>query len=217
MKTRDRILHTSLQLFNEEGEEPTTTIDIANEMDISPGNLYYHFKGKDQIITELFHQYETALSGTLTAPIEQPLADTGNVEENWYYLYVVLEEMYQYRFLYHNLDNILQRYPEIRRNFKRLIQLKRAALYAICQTLLQQSVINTGEQQLLSLVDNMTLNLTFWLSYDQLLHQERDPLITIHQGVLQLLTIVAPYLGDEQLSFYRDCEAIYANMLEQAS
>ena len=216
MKTRDRILHTSLQLFNEEGEEQTTTVDIANEMDISPGNLYYHFKGKDQIIAEIFHQYEVALSGTLTAPIERPLGSPGNVEENWYYLYVVLEEMYQYRFFYHNLDNILQRYPEIRRHFKRLIQLKRATLYAICQTLIQQSVIDTGEQQLLGLVDNMTLNLTFWLSYDQLLHDQRDPSVSIHQGVLQLLTMVAPYLGDDQLSFYRDCEAIYASMLEEA-
>ncbi len=216
MKTRDRILHTSLQLFNIEGEEQTTTIDIANEMDISPGNLYYHFKGKDDIIGELFHQYETALSGTLTAPIERPLSEAGRVEDNWYYLYVVLEEMYQYRFLYHNLDNILQRYPTIHRHFKRLIQLKRAALYAICQALMQQSVIDTGKQQLLGLVDNMTLNLTFWLSYDQLLHDQRDPAVTIHQGVLQLLTMVAPYLGDEQLNFYRDCELIYADMLEQA-
>ncbi len=217
MKTRDRILHTSLELFNLEGEEQTTTVDIANEMDISPGNLYYHFKGKDQIINELFHQYATALSGTLTAPIERPLGEAGKVEDNWYYLYVVLEEMYQYRFLYHNLDNILQRYPDIRRHFKRLIQLKRAALFAICQTLIQQSVIDTGKQQLLGLVDNMTLNLTFWLSYDQLLHDERPPALTIHQGVLQLLTMVAPYLGDEQLAFYHDCELIYADMLEQST
>ena len=73
MKTRDRILVTSLALFNTEGESDTTTIDIANELDISPGNLYYHFKGKDQIIAELFQQYELAMSGTLTAPIEAPL------------------------------------------------------------------------------------------------------------------------------------------------
>ena len=215
MKTRDRILVTSLSLFNDEGEAHTTTVDIANEMDISPGNLYYHFKGKDQIIGELFNQYELALANTLTAPIEQPLSEPGNVEDNWYYLYVVMEEMYQYRFLYHNLDDILQRYPDIRRGFKRLIQLKRAALYAICQTLLQQAVIDTRDQQLLSLVDNMTLNLTFWFNYNQLLHDQRSPQVTIHQGVLQLLTMVAPYLGDEQLSFYRDCEEIYARMLEE--
>ena len=213
MKTRDRILVTSLALFNEEGEAHTTTIDIANELDISPGNLYYHFKGKDQIIDELFQQYELALSGTLTAPIEQPLAA---VEDNWYYLYVVMEEMYQYRFLYHNLDDILQRYPQVNKGFKRLIQLKRAALYAICRSLLQQSVIDAQDQQLVGLVDNMTLVLTFWLNYDQLLNSNRPPQMIIHQGVLQLLTMVAPYLGDEQLSFYRDCESIYASMLQES-
>jgi len=217
MKTKDRILVTSLSLFNEEGEANTTTIDIANEMDISPGNLYYHFKGKDEIISEIFQQYELALSGTLTAPIEQPLStQDSNVEDNWYFLYVVMEEMYQYRFLYHNLENIMQRYPDIRKKFRRLTQLKRAALFAICQTLLKQSVIDTDDQQLLGLVDNMTLSLTFWFSYNQLLSDDRPPQITIHQGVLQLLTMVAPYLGEDQLSFYRDCEGIYATMLEQS-
>jgi AcrR family transcriptional regulator len=217
MKTRDRILETSLALFNDEGEAETTTIDIANEMDISPGNLYYHFKGKDQILAELFQQYELALSSTLSAPIQSPLsAKHGRVEDNWYYLYVVMEEMYQYRFLYHNLDNILQRYPDMKRGFKRLIQLKRAALFAICQSLLQQDIIAARDQQLLGLVDNMTLTLTFWFNYDQLLHDKRAPQVTIHQGVLQLLTMVAPYLGDEELNFYRDCESIYADMLEQA-
>jgi AcrR family transcriptional regulator len=217
MKTRDRILHTSLALFNEEGEAPTTTIDIANELDISPGNLYYHFKGKDQIIAELFSQYEQAITNTLTAPIEAPLSeDQGSTEDNWYYLYVVMEEMYQYRFLYQNLDNILQRYPDIKRSFKKLMQLKRAAMFAICRTLLQQEVIDARGQQLLGLADNMTLSLTFWFNYEDLLHDDRPPHITIHQGVLQLLTMVAPYLGEDELLFYRDCEAIYTNMLEDS-
>lgn len=217
MKTRDRILHTSLALFNEEGEATTTTIDIANELNISPGNLYYHFKGKDQIIAELFQQYEQAMRHTLTAPLERPLSsDRSTTEENWYFLYVVIEEMYQYRFLYHNLDNILHRYPDIKRGFKRLLQLKRAALYAICQTLLQQDVIDAKDQQLLGLADNMTLNLTFWFSYEALVHDNRPPQVTIHQGVLQLLTMVAPYLGDEELSFYHHCESIYITMVAES-
>ncbi|MFV0477576.1 MAG: TetR/AcrR family transcriptional regulator [Parahaliea sp.] len=215
MKTRDRILVTSLSLFNEAGEAHTTTIDIANELEISPGNLYYHFKGKDEIIAELFQQYELALGSTLAAPLEKPLSlDRMNVEANWYYLYVVLEEMYQYRFLYQNLDNLLQRYPDISRGFRRLLKLKRAALLAICEALLEQAVIDARDQQLLGLVDNMALTLTFWLNYEQLVHGHREPEIIVHQGVLQLMTMIAPYLGDEELTFYRDCEQIYTSMLE---
>ena len=109
--------------------------------------------------------------------------------------------------------NLTQRYPDIRRRFKRLTQLKRAALYAICQTLLEQEVIDTREQQLLRLVDNMTLNLTFWFNYEELLHDGRPQELVIHQGVLQLLTMIAPYLGEAELRFYRECESIYNNML----
>ena len=122
--------------------------------------------------------------------------------------------MYQYRFLYHNLDDILQRYPYVRLGFKRLIQMKRAALYAICQSVLQQAIVDPRDQQLLSLVDNMTLNMTFLFNYDQLQHDgSRLTTLSIHQGVLQLRTMVAPHLCNEQLSFYRYCDEIYARML----
>jgi hypothetical protein len=64
-----------------------------------------------------------------------------------------------------------------------------------------------------ALEENMTLQLTYWLSYDRLLHDERDAQLVIHQGVLQLMTMIAPYLGEEQMDFYRECEAIFEGML----
>lgn len=214
MKTRDRILDTSLRLFNDEGEAHTTTVDIADELDISPGNLYYHFKGKDQIIAELFLQFELAVSQTLNAPLEQPLHERkGRIEDNWYFLYVVLEELYLYRFFYHNLDDLLRRYPKLVRGFRRIIAQKRAALAAIIGSLFEQSVISLPRIQMEALVENMTLQLTYWLSYDRLLHDERDAQLVIHQGVLQLMTMIAPYLGEEQMDFYRECEAIFEAML----
>ncbi len=218
MKTRDRILDVSLRLFNEEGEAHTTTIDIASELDISPGNLYYHFKGKDQIIAELFEQFQLALTQTLNAPLEQPLHQReGLVEDNWYFLYVVLEELYQYRFLYHNLDDLLRRYPKLVRGFRRIVGHKRAALTAIIDSVLADSTAPLPPVQRAALVENMTLQLTYWLNYDRLLHDEREARLSIHQGVLQLLTMVAPYLGDEQMDFYRQCEVIYEGMLATAS
>ena len=49
MSTKDKIIHTSIELFNRHGERAITTNHIASHMGISPGNLYYHFKNKEDI------------------------------------------------------------------------------------------------------------------------------------------------------------------------
>ena len=56
MKTRDRILECALQLFNHKGEPNVSTMEVANEMGISPGNLYYHFHGKEPLVLGLFER-----------------------------------------------------------------------------------------------------------------------------------------------------------------
>ena len=211
MKTRDRILHTALTLFNEQGEVHTTSLEIADELDMSPGNLYYHFKGKDPIIGALFDQFEQRISETLAAPIAAPLADQDSVENNWYYLFVLLEDMHDYRFIYDNLTDLINRYPKVERGFKRILALKRAAFYALCDQLIAHDA-DTREQQLNAIADNLSQTATFWFSFDCLLHGRRDPEVTMHRGVLQLLTMIAPYLGSAQQQFYRDCETIFETL-----
>ncbi|MCX2979492.1 TetR/AcrR family transcriptional regulator [Halieaceae bacterium IMCC14734] len=202
MKTRDRILHTSLILFNEEGEAGTTTVDIANELDISPGNLYYHFKGKDSILAELFGQYEQSLGEILAAPVAGQLS----VEDNWYYLYVVFEEMYNYRFLYHNLNNLIERYPDFQKRFRRMMRMKADAVKAVWEALSQDAKVNASSAEVAALVDNMVLLLTYWLTFSELRNESRDPSLIIHQGVHQLLSMIAPYLGDQQKAFYQQVQ-----------
>ena len=213
MKTRDRILHTSLFLFNEEGESHTTTVDIANEMDISPGNLYYHFKGKDIIIGELFNQFEQGLSEILKAPVDKPLG----VEDNWFYLYVVFEEMYNYRFLYRNLSDLLERYPELKRRFRRVLKLKHAAIHAVWSTLSKDAAAAIDQDEVDALVNNMVLLLNYWLNYDHLRHDDRAPAVIIHQGVFQLMSMIAPYLGDNHREFYQQVRDIYHQIIVPAA
>ncbi|MCX7979280.1 MAG: TetR/AcrR family transcriptional regulator, partial [Bdellovibrionaceae bacterium] len=56
MRTKERILQTSLDLFNRQGVGVVTTNHIAKAMGISPGNLYFHFRNKEEIIFDLFEK-----------------------------------------------------------------------------------------------------------------------------------------------------------------
>ena len=65
MKTSQRILLTALTLFNRHGENGVTSVDIAMELDISPGNLYYHFKGKESMVSALMRMHEKQMQRVL--------------------------------------------------------------------------------------------------------------------------------------------------------
>jgi AcrR family transcriptional regulator len=58
LQTRARVLQSALDLFNERGAVAVNTHHIAEKAGISPGNLYYHFKNKEEIIRELFRQID---------------------------------------------------------------------------------------------------------------------------------------------------------------
>jgi AcrR family transcriptional regulator len=56
-RTRDRVLTAALELFNERGSGSVTTNHVAARAGISPGNLYYWFGDKDEIVRELYAQF----------------------------------------------------------------------------------------------------------------------------------------------------------------
>ena len=208
MKTRDRILLTSLELFNTEGEPNVTTVDIANELDISPGNLYYHFKGKEDIITELYAQFDRELTDILNAPVEKSL----NTQDAWFYLYVVFEQLYNHRFFYRNLSDLLQRYPGIASKFRRLLDLKVKAARAVAAELRDHGIIDIDDEQLGRLCENVAMNLTYWLNYEQLRVQGTPDQLLIHHGVFQIMSMVAPHLSPQHRSIYEESCELYGTL-----
>lgn len=195
-KTRDRILQTALGLFNHEGEAQVSTVDIASVIGISPGNLYYHFRGKEAIIEALFEEFETEIRMVLNAPIDRPLA----LEDNWVFLYIVFEEINDFRFFYEAISSILERCPSLRPRFSRLLALKRKTCLAILSGLESETFIAISEEEKQRLAERFAMHLTFWLQYMAFgdLQNERR---VIHLGVYNALLQLAPYVIEDREAY----------------
>jgi AcrR family transcriptional regulator len=111
--TRTRILVTSLLLFNDHGEPNTTTNEIADEVDISPGNLHYHFRKKSDLVGALLAEFQADVRRVL----EPPSGET-TIDDYWVFLHLLLETLAAYRFLLRDMETLVAAYPEVSRALK---------------------------------------------------------------------------------------------------
>ena len=103
-RTAERIYETTLELFNRFGEPNVSTTLISAELNISPGNLYYHYPAKDALINSMYDRYERALNELLNAS-----DGVRDVEDAWFFLHSLFELIWQYRFLYRDLNDLLSK------------------------------------------------------------------------------------------------------------
>ena len=187
--TKIKILATALQLFNNEGEAQVSSVDIASVMGISPGNLYYHYKGKDEIIAALFEDFDEEIRQVLTAPLKDPLA----IEDNWVYLYIIFEEIFDFRFFYRNQAELLQRMPHLRGPFSRILGLKERTAFALLSTLEDGGHLRFDEGEKAALSGRIAQHFTFWLQYHELRYGTAPESRLIDQGVFMTLSQITPY------------------------
>ena len=187
--TKTKILATALALFNNEGETQVSSVDIASVMGISPGNLYYHYKGKDEIILALFEDFDAEIRQVLSAPLQDPLA----IEDNWIYLYIIFEEIFDFRFFYRNQAEILQRIPALHGPFSRILALKERAGFSLLSTLEEMEKLAFDEGEKGALASRLAQHFTFWLQYHDLRFGTAPEKRLIDQGVFMTLVQITPY------------------------
>lgn len=188
-KTKKRILRTALDLFNNEGEAQVSAVDIASVMEISPGNLYYHYKGKPEIIDALFDDFEEEIRLILSGPTQEPL----NLQDNWVYLYIIFEEIYDFRFFYRNMSEILIRIPSLQNRFSKILALKEQTAFSLISDLETGGYLSFQDGEKGALAGRLAQHFTFWLQYHDLRHGTTPPKILIDQGVFTTLIQITPY------------------------
>jgi AcrR family transcriptional regulator len=215
-RTRERILELALRLCNEFGEPNVNTTIIAEEMNISPGNLYYHFKNKEDIINHVFQQFEREIDKLLTIPAS-PDARLPNVEDAWLFLHLLFELIWKYRFFYRDLSNLLINNRTFELRFKALLAQKVKVAHWLADGLNRQGALQANRAEIDALATNMVVVATYWLSYEYVLNPRRFSDAeyvseAVSRGCYQVMALMAPYLaGPARLLFERLAGAYKTN------
>lgn len=190
-RTRERILEAGLRLFNEFGEPNVTTTVIADELDISPGNLYYHFHSKDEIVNALFADFEREIEQTLAAPSRR----APNVEDMWLFLHLLFEAIWKYRFLYRDLDDLLSRNRLLETHFKQILARKVRTGTLLCEGLVAAGEMAANPVEIQAIATNMACLATYWLPFEYARDpRRRDAGSALGRGVYQVMAMLAPFL-----------------------
>jgi AcrR family transcriptional regulator len=204
-RTRERILEVALTMFNAQGEPNVTTNHIADELEISPGNLYYHFRNKDDIVEQLFGAYEVRMDQALLVPSER----LPNLEDVWLQLHLVFECMWEYRFLYRDLVDILSRNRKLKMHFGRMLTRAGASATDVLKGLATAGIMRATPDEVRASAENVLLLTTFWLNFNAVRNSRADPnQDDLTQGIYQVMLLIAPFL--------RDAERVHLNTLASA-
>jgi len=193
MKTSQKILLISLDLFNSQGEQNVTSVDIAMELDISPGNLYYHYKGKEQIIKALVGMYCDQMEKLATPKCDDSL----NLEQFFVYLQQSLNTLYLFRFIFQNSAELSIKYPDINKALQRCASIQRKKLTHILSTLLQQKILTADQSNITFLLDIISLTMYQSLNFYQMQGTVLGYPEVIYRSLMTMFFSLQPFYNDE--------------------
>jgi AcrR family transcriptional regulator len=208
LKTRERIVQNSLELFNQLGERSVSTNHIAAHMEISPGNLYYHFANKQEIIAVLFSEYENLVDSFL----RPPQGRMATVADKRYYLMELLAAMWNYRFLHRDLEHLLDSDAELAERYRRFSQRCLIQGQAIYRGFVEAGILKMDAIQIESLTLNAWIILTSWVRFlcttrENSAHLSEE---AIKRGVYQVLVLELSYMTEQaRTAIDALCEELY--------
>ncbi len=209
-RTAERILEVTLVLFNRLGEPNVSTTAISAELGISPGNLYYHYPAKDLLINALFDRYESALDELLPAA-----EGVANIEDAWLFLHMLYELVWNHRFLYRDLNDLLSKNRHLETRFQRVLKRKTRAAHDLLAGLSRHGALRINMAQAEPVATAMTVLLTYWLSYEYV----RDPRHALEpeqagaalaRGAWHVLSLLLPFLDEPSQQHLQQLVGAYA-------
>ncbi len=194
MKTKEKILAAALTLFNEDGVENITTRHIARAIDISQGNLHYHFPNRNAVIEGLFEQFlDQVRDAARHTPGQsfEPEQVLGSMEDNF-------RVMFNFRFLFVDSEVIWRRIPPMKDKLIGLLQAKKQEIHALTIEYRQLGILreDISSEQIDFLAEQFVFAIGTWLTGAEYL---RIPAKRTSYFARFLFRFWLPYLKKEEM------------------
>lgn len=194
MTTKDKIIETSVKLFNEKGCLNTSTRHISNELGISVGNLYYHFKNKEEILIEIFLRYVNAVFKEIS--FLNHSQDEIFLLKN--FLVDTLDSNIEYRFLHLELNLLLISFSKFKTIMQEQLKLEIKMIKELLYHQMKYGYLKQiNEIEIEFLVSNSWILASSNLSYWNLLSD--DIIKNVKKGSLNVYYLIKPYLTQKSL------------------
>jgi AcrR family transcriptional regulator len=189
-KTKERILLAAADIFAAEGLHGPTAVDVASALGISPGHLYYHFKGKAEIVTALFerHREEMALILSGMAGAEPKL------EELWTHVQIVLEEIHDTRFIYRDMAAASALSETVAKGLRAIILALRRILNAMLTHMIAIGTLPPKPGLIEHLTEQMLLGLLYRLNQQEVERPNETPREAVSRAALFVMSLIAAHV-----------------------
>ena len=191
--TRDRIVGAAVRLFNESGTAAVSTNHIAEAAGVSPGNLYYHFRNKEEIIREIWTRIDAHWGSSYALPAGggPTLPDMRRMVDETF------AGLWEYRFFYRELGALTRRDPELADRFRVVRVRGLAGTEELLRRFVEAGVLQEPESQaaLPELARALMLVAEFWLAFEEAGDESMGP-DRVREGAGLMMRILAPRMTD---------------------
>ena len=196
MKTKEKILLTALEMFNETNTQAVTTNHIAKKMGISPGNLHYHYKNREEIIRLLYIE----MKNKLQLPVEElPSSITELIEHQK----TILTFTWDYRFFQRELLFLLSRDKELEELYVQDNIAHKARIEKVIQNLIDNEELEIPYENIIDYIaDSILLTMQFWHPYQLTLGKTLNKDV-LQQGIERTNELLRPFLSAKALKAFK--------------
>ena len=196
--TKEKIIETSINLFNEKGCLNTSTRHIADELGISIGNLYYHFKNKEEIVIEIYEIFSKKLSSHIHCSILDE-DEVFNFEKfiNDYFIWET-----EFTFLRVEISYIYKSFPKVKLALENLLEYRNRQLFYLYKHQQKYGYMKElDDTELKFTISNIWTIVYHWDIYWILSEQENncDEKQKLKNGLLNFLYFFKPYMTEKGL------------------